>query len=361
MLNLNKSSIKINLKKGSSSMTKSAPSNLVKEKISTLLSDLSLPDSELLNDCIHSIIKMQQHNVEENDLKLLSTALEEFRDIFKLFQRYRDVRKITIFGSARCKPSHPNYILAEQTAKSLSKKGYMIITGAGPGIMEAGNKGALLNKSFGLNILLPFEQLANQYIEGSSKLISFKYFFTRKLAFIRESDGTVLFPGGFGTHDEGFELLTLIQTGRCAPRPFILINHPDSSYWQHWKTYVQNELLEKEYISKDDMSIFSICDSVDDVEKTISQFYHNYHSIRYTSQSTFLRLNHPLSETHLKTINQEFKHLITHDKFSFTPANTPVKEDPYFPDKPKLIFQFNRTDYSGLYPLIYYLNSLSIE
>ncbi|RAP33554.1 cytochrome D ubiquinol oxidase subunit II [Candidatus Marinamargulisbacteria bacterium SCGC AG-410-N11] len=331
-----------------------------KKKAKDFVSEFNFPHEDCVSQLIQSVLKIGNVIQSESDLKLLKVSLEELRKTFKLFQKHRDSRKIAIFGSARSKPTSKNYILTEKLAKDLSSLGFFIITGAGPGIMEAGNKGALNNKSIGLNIELPFEQTANQYIVNTNKLISYKYFFTRKLAFIKESDGIILLPGGFGTHDEGFEVLTLIQTGRCSPRPIVLTSKSNSTYWETWINYIDTQLYKRNYISKDDLSIFYLSKSRDDIINYIQTFYKVYHSIRYLKKHTVIRLNHTIETNHLSYINKTFSHLLESGKFELKPAKTLSDDNEFFKDKMRLVFNFNRSDYGGLYPLIHYLNSIDI-
>ena len=328
-------------------------SKLYAHQIESLLSQMDFSTTDTHNyELTKAILDVFKTNLDSTDTKLITTAIEEFRMAFKIFQRYRDVRKVCLFGSARTKSDDPDYIMTEEICQKLTTKGYMTITGAGPGIMEAGNKGSLINKSFGLNILLPFEQDANKYIINSPKLVSFKYFFTRKLAFIKESDATVLFPGGFGTHDEGFEALTLIQTGRCAPRPVVLICDKSSDYWEEWIRYINNQLLERGYISPDDVKIYEIFYTADEAIKYIETFYSIYHSIRYTDQGAVIKLNKPLKEKTIDYLNSEFSHLIIDGDYRMLPPfSDDIDQDPY-PSKHSLVFNFNKSNYGGVCRLI---------
>ena len=214
-------------------------------------------NEQLLRQLLTTIAKIGEERFNTGDLKLINTALKELRYAFGVFSGYRDRRKIAIFGSARCKANSKEYRMAEAFSRKMAKKNFLIITGSGPGIMEAGNKGAGKASSFGVNIRVPFEQKPNKYIAGDAKLINFKYFFTRKLIFIKESDATVLFPGGFGTLDEGFEAITLFQTGKCRPRPILMLEPEGCTYWKEWISFVKTQMLRTCYISKDDLNSFS--------------------------------------------------------------------------------------------------------
>ena len=214
------------------------------------------PDSELLEEIVVTSLKMREDEMERGDIKMINAAMKELRYSLKIFYDYRHVRKVALFGSARTPRSHRDYKQARAFAKAMVKAGWMIITGGATGVMQAGNEGAGSANSFGVNIRLPFEQEANPVIAHDPKLINFKYFFTRKLTFIRESDATVLCPGGFGTHDEGFETLTLIQTGKTNPRPVVCLDPPGSNYWKAWIHYVKNHLVKTKLIDPEDLGLF---------------------------------------------------------------------------------------------------------
>jgi len=331
---------------------------IFKNVLFALLESLNIKEKELVYDTIASLLEFSRHNPDINDQKLINTTIHEIHKSFQVFHKYRDVRKVCIFGSARTKPEQENYKLAQQLAERLCENGLLVVTGAGPGIMEAGNKGAGEDQSFGLNILLPFEQEPNPYIANSKKLISYKYFYVRKLAFVKETDASIIFPGGFGTHDEGFELLTLIQTGRASPRPVILMAQPQSNYWEHWQDYVKTQLLDRKYISEEDLDIYELCDNVDDAIESVNRFYSVYHSVRYIGKQTVFRLNKPLSSKTLKTINKEFKHLLVSGKFELKHAIAIPEESDSYPEKIRLVFNFNKANYGGLCRLIHYFTKL---
>ncbi|MGK7917106.1 MAG: LOG family protein, partial [Prochloraceae cyanobacterium] len=191
------------------------------------------------------LVRIAGEEVDRLDIKILTASLEDLEKGFQIFYPYRHIRKITIFGSARISAETSEYRLAVEFARRITELGFMVLTGAGGGIMQAGNEGAGRECSFGLNIQLPFEQETNPFIAGDPKLINFKYFFTRKLFFLRESDAIALFPGGFGTQDEAFESLTLSQTGKYGPAPLVLIDEPGGDYWQSWNKYIRTQLVKK--------------------------------------------------------------------------------------------------------------------
>lgn len=325
------------------------------QQIAQLISTNTNPHVE---SAIKSLIALAESKIVSNsELKIVDATLDEMLKSFETFYPFDGAKKACIFGSARTKPDNPNYTMTLDISKKLVERGYMVVTGAGPGIMEAGNKGAGPNNSFGLNIHLPFEQAANPYILNDEKLINFKYFFTRKLTFIRETHASIIFPGGFGTHDEAFELLTLIQTGRAAPRPVVLITHPSSSYWERWQQYVDEQLLTRKYISEEDLNIFQMSQSVDDTIDYIDHFYSNYHSIRYFNKTAVLRIQKPLSNYTLEKLNSEMADIVTEGKFKIASANEIDEEANVYPDLPRLIFNFNKVSYGRLYQAIDIINS----
>ena len=237
--------------------------------------------SDILKEIITTVVKLGRESSDKGDLKLVNNALKELRYSFRVFAPYRDVKKVIIFGSARVNEASDEYRMAEEFSKKMSDKGYMIVTGGGPGIMEAGNKGAKPGQDFALNIRLPFEQKPNPYVDEKEKLINFKYFFTRKLIFVKETDATVLFPGGFGTNDEGFEMLTLIQTGKSKPRPVVLMEPEGSAYWGGWRNFIKKDLVGNGFAKNEDLNFAYLTNNVDEAVKYIMDFYKVYHSIRY--------------------------------------------------------------------------------
>ncbi len=312
--------------------------------------------STQLKEMVYWVTSLTQEAKDKHDLNIVHTTLKELRRAFQLFGPFRDVRKVCIFGSARTPETDPNYQMAQDFAHKITQKGFMVITGAGPGIMEAGNRGSESDMSFGVNIRLPFEQEPNPYIAHSTKLISFKYFFNRKLTFMRESDATILFPGGFGTHDEGFELLTLLQTGRCAPRPLLLLADETSTYWKSWQQFIEKELLNHGYISSEDMSLFLAPRTVDDCVSCILEFYRVYHSIRYIQDSAIIRLNQTVSHTYLSTTMATFSDLLLDGHYTLYSPGEYAQDTEDFYDKYRLVFKFDKMRYSRLFQLIMALN-----
>lgn len=329
--------------------------------VDRLITDLtcescSAETESILREIITTAVKLGRESDDKGDLKLVNNTLKELRYSFKIFAPYRQVKKAVIFGSARSKPSSAEYKMAENFARRMTGKGYMVVTGGGPGVMEAGNKGANMGMEFALNIRLPFEQKPNPFIYEKQKIISFKYFFTRKLIFIKETDATVLFPGGFGTNDEGFEMLTLIQTGKSKPRPIVMMEPQGSTYWQVWKRFVNNELLRNGYIDKEDLGLFRIVNSVDEAIRYIEEFYRVYHSIRYVSGKTVLRLNRKISDKTLAAINRKFKGILSEGEIMLSPPLKEELEKGEYPLLPRLVMDFDFHSYGRLTDMIHEIN-----
>jgi uncharacterized protein (TIGR00730 family) len=328
------------------------------KKLHSLIDEVLASDpkrQEFYLGALDSLVKLLNDNPDPADVKLIQVSLNELVDSAILFKPYRSVMKVSIFGSARTKPDHPNYKIAEDTARKIVDAGMMVITGAGPGIMEAGNKGAGVH-GFGLNIELPFENEPNEYIGSDPKLLHYRYFFARKLAFIKEAFAIALFPGGFGTQDEAFEVLTLVQTGRSAPMPVLLINFDKSNYWSSWRAFVKEQLLERDYISSEDLDIYEEVTTVDALISRIKKFYSVYHSVRYLDDITAIRLEKTLDENVLFEINKRFSHLLISGDFCMKSAAEVPGEELLFSDKPRLVFHFNMANYGGLYRLIKFIN-----
>ena len=291
------------------------------------------------------------------DVKLLNAALRELRYAFKVFVPYRHVRKVSAFGSARTKPEAAPYRAAHEFARQIAQAGFMVITGAGGGIMHACQDGAGKERSFGVNIRLPFEQSANEVISNDPKLLTFRYFFTRKLMFIKEADAAALFPGGFGTHDEAYECLTLVQTGKTRPLPIVFVDAPRGTYWKTWKRYVEDHLLRQRLISPEDMSLFMVTSSVEEAVAEITGFYRVYHSSRNVGRNLALRLNRPVPDTLVATLGKEFRDIIVSGELVQRPALEDEDDEPEIATLPRLVFHFDRTHFGRLRQLIDRLNA----
>ncbi len=300
--------------------------------------------------------KLVRDHANRGDVKLLATALRELRYCLKVFAAYRRRRKVTVFGSARLPLDHPSCLQAAEFGKRMAQAGYMVITGAAQGIMEAGHVGAGREASIGINILLPFEQEANPVIAGDSKLMHLKYFFTRKLLFVKESDAIALFPGGFGTLDEGFEVLTLIQTGKSHLFPIVLVEAPGDDFWQRWLVFVRDLLLARQLIAAHDLALFKVTSSVDEAVAEVQQFYRVYHSMRYVKGDLVLRLVRPLNETLLQKIRVDFQDMLRSGTIEQTAALPAEAADTHLADLPRLKFRFDRQKLGRLRMLIDVIN-----
>jgi hypothetical protein len=314
-------------------------------------------NEDLVGDIIETALKLLRDVEHRGDVRVIQTAVRELRYAFRLFAPYADRRKVTIFGSARTQPSKAEYQQAVEFGRQAAAAGFMVITGAGHGIMQAGHEGAGAAMSFGANIRLPWEQSANPVISKDKKLVTFKYFFTRKLVFIRHSDALVLFPGGFGTMDEGFEALTLMQTGKSQPMPLILIDKPGGTYWKTWDRNVRDHLLRNELISEEDLSLYQITDDPAQAVKWITRFYRNFHSSRFVRDLLVIRLQRLPAAGALKGLNADFADLITGEEIHATPALPEEQEDGDCVDLPRLAFGFNRRDYGRLRQMLDVLNN----
>ena len=314
-------------------------------------------NADLVADIVENALKLLTDVEARGDVRVIQTAIRELRYAFKLFAPHAHVRKVTMFGSARTLPSKSEYQQAVDFARKIADEGWMIITGAGPGIMQAGHEGAGPERSFGANIRLPWEQSANPIIEKDEKLITFKYFFTRKLTFVRHSDAIVLFPGGFGTLDEGYEALTLMQTGKSRVMPLVLMDRPGGAYWRTWDKHVREHLLRNQFISPDDLDLYQITDDADEAVKSITRFYRNYHSLRFVHELLVIRLKHAPSESAIEGLNQDFADIIAGEKIRAIEPTPEEREDNQYLELPRIAFGFNRRDYGRLRQLIDVLNS----
>lgn len=320
----------------------------------------SSDDADLLGDMLVTVCRLARDDTDRGDLKILNSAIKECRYAFKIFAPYRHVRKVSIFGSARTPEDHADYRAAEQFARRICEENWMVITGAGDGIMRAGHGGAGREASFGVAIRLPFEQKTNPIIADDSKLVNFKYFFTRKLMFVKEASAIVLFPGGFGTLDEGFESLTLIQTGKAPLMPVVMVDAPGGRYWARWREYVESELLANGMIGPEDMHLFLITDDVEAAVHEVTHFYRRYHSSRYVRETLVIRLNSPISARTLDRLNGEFADIVKTGRIEQTPHALPEEREE-FADKPRLTFVFTRKSLGRLRQLINALNDADDE
>ena len=318
--------------------------------------------SRLLNALIEDAIGLVADGTSVVDLKLVLAAFSEIRRGLDVFRPWiRGPRKVTAFGSARTRPEEPIYQMAVEFGRQIADAGFMVITGAGPGIMGAVVDGAGVERSFGVGIRLPFEQQPHASLIGDPKLIEFKYFFTRKLFFLKEASGVALFPGGFGTHDEGFETLTLVQTGKARLLPIVLVDVPGGTYWQQWDELVRGELLARGLISDDDTALYRIAHDVETAVEEICGFYRVFHSMRTIRRTTVIRMNHTVEDDVVETLSSEFS-----DILGGRPVRriSPMREESDEPETlalARLGLDFNLLHFGRLRVLINRLNELGAK
>ncbi|NEQ75665.1 MAG: LOG family protein [Okeania sp. SIO2C9] len=330
----------------------------IEAEVTKLVKNLpTLKHEKWIKRSLSTIVSMASQELDRLDWKILAASLQDMEKGFEVFYPYRHIRKITIFGSARTSPEAPEYQMAVNFARRITQQGFMVMTGGGGGIMQAGNEGAGAEKSFGLNIQLPFEKESNPFIEREQKLINFKYFFTRKLFFLRESDALALFPGGFGTLDEAFESLTLTQTGKYGPAPLVLIDCPGGNYWHDWNDFIHKQLLRRGLISPEDPSLYTITDDLEDACQAIANFYRIYHSSRYVGEKFVIRLNSELSEGDVNYLNQEYSDILTIGKIEKSKI-LPEELGDETAHLPRLVMSFNQKDTGRLYQMIAQINKM---
>jgi uncharacterized protein (TIGR00730 family) len=312
--------------------------------------------SFLISEIKETADKLARDQATRGDVKIIARALKELRYAFKVFTPYRRQRKVTVFGSARLQPGHPAYDEAVSFGRRMAEVGWYVVTGAGGGIMEAAHVGAGRSHSMGLNIMLPFEQESNYVINHDPKLVHFKYFFTRKLMFVKEVHAIALFAGGFGTHDELFESLTLVQTGKRDLMPIVCIDYPGNTYWEDWRLYVEKHLLAGKLISPDDMSLVKVASSVEDAVDEILGFYAVYNSMRFVRDKLYLRLHKAPDDALLARLNDEFADIVVRGKIECVSAHALESEDEHLAELPRLAFVFNRREYGRLRRMVDVIN-----
>jgi hypothetical protein len=330
-------------------------------RIHQLVTDWGAEKSpELLEEMIITVLKMGRDKMGTADLKLMTRSLKEMRYAAKVFASYRDRRKVCVFGSARTKTTSPDFALAEEFGRQMVAHEYMVITGGGDGIMGAAQRGAGRENSFGLNIRLPFEQRANETIHGDPKLINFNYFFTRKLNFVKEAHALALFPGGFGTMDEGFEVLTLMQTGKARIIPVVMVETADGTYWETWLRFTKEQLLGFGLVSPEDFHLFKIVHSADEAVREIVQFYKNYDSARWVGDQLVVRMYRPLAASAVAQINRDFSDIIRAGQIVQGPALRQEKNEPAIWDLPRLILTPHRQSFARFRQLIDAINTAEV-
>lgn len=339
------------------------PYEIGDEEIDQLIEDLVAKagggqNADLVEEMIVTTLKLLRDDADRGDVKLANTALKEMRYPFRIFSRFKDVHKVSIFGSARTKPDSPDYKLAADFARVMTEdRNWMVITGAGPGIMEAGNEGAGRERSFGVNIRLPFEADANEHVLPD-RLINFKYFFTRKLIFVKESHAFALFPGGFGTMDEAFEALTLIQTGKSPMAPIVLIESDGTGYWETWEGFVRDDLLGNGMITIEDLGLFTHAHDVVEAADAICDFYRNYQSQRYVDGRLVLRMLRGPDDGMLELLNDEFSDIVVGGRIDRVGPSPSELADDDETGLDRISLEFNRRHFGRLRQLINKLNTL---
>jgi uncharacterized protein (TIGR00730 family) len=323
---------------------------------------LDSPDDDLhaalMRELLTGLLKLHEAQLDLLDVKIVNRAVKELRHAFGVFHGYRDRKKVSIFGSARTPSDDPNYQLAHRFSQAIVREGFMVITGGADGIMRAAQEGAGREHSFGVNIMLPFEQGPNSTIADDPKLITFKYFFTRKLMFQKEANAIALFPGGFGTHDEGFEILTLAQTGKSDPQPIVCLQAPGCDYWDDWSAFITRQLLRRKLINDEDLSLFTIVTSAEAAVSHILRFYRRYHSMRFVGKQLAIRLKQPVSAEQLEQIRERFSDLLHDGTFEQGGPLQEELDEPAIQALSRLIFSFNRRSAGRLRQLIHHLNDL---
>lgn len=313
----------------------------IQKLIESIGADPKTLDGELVTQIIQTGLKLMKEGHDTGQLKVITRAIKEMRYAYNIFNRFKEGPCVSIFGSARTPEDHPDYIAAKAFSAAIARHGWMCMTGGANGIMKAGLEGPKVESTFGLSIRLPFEAASNTVIEGDPKLIIFRYFFTRKLMFMSHSNAMAAFPGGVGTLDELFEMLTLIQTGKANIIPIVLMEGSEGDYWEQWRRYMIDNLLNNGWISPEDMRLFYLASSTDDGVQHILKFYSRYHSSRYVKEMLVIRLLTPLSQTQIDILNQKYNRLVANGSIL---ASDPLPEETDHRELPRLVFQHNRKD-----------------
>lgn len=331
-------------------------------RIKSLVSEVAEGrQAELIEEMIETALRFGKDKTGIADLKLYSRAMRELRYASSVFGNYQGIRKVAVFGSARTSREAEEYKLAREFSKRMVAEDWMVITGGGDGIMGAAQEGAGAEKSFGLNIRLPFEQRANEWIEGDPKLINFRYFFTRKLNFVKETHAFALFPGGFGTHDEGCEVLTLIQTGKSPIVPIVLLDRPNGHYWETWRRFVVNDLLDQKLISASDLNLFKVTHDIDEARAEILKFYSNFHSYRWVKDRMVIRVNRRLTDAAIAKLNTDFDALLAADKITQSVALPEEADDAHLAHFHRVVLTPHRRDFGTMRLLIDAINEAETE
>jgi hypothetical protein len=328
------------------------------ERIAELVADTGLTerDAALVVEIVTTALLLGRDAASRLDLKITNAALKEMRYAFKVFAPYRETKKVSVFGSSRSRPGDPDYEQAKRFGKVIAERGWMVVTGAGPGSMEAANEGAGKAQSFGVNIRLPFEAEPNPVLAEDPKLINFKYFFTRKLMFIKEGSAFVLLPGGFGTLDEAFELLTLMQTGKSDMHPIVLLDQPGGHFWSDLLSFAQSDLVERGYVSEGDLRLIKLTDDVDEAADEITSFYSNYDSMRFVGSSLVLRLNRAPDDARLAELSHGFADVLVDGAIERCDPFPAEVQDSDALDRDRVVLSFDNMSYGRLRELIDAIN-----
>ena len=313
--------------------------------------------AELIAELVETALNLGRDRAGMGELKLMSRALREMRYASRVFSDYHGIRKVAVFGSARTQPEALEYKLAKAFAQKMVERDFMVITGGGSGIMGAAQEGAGAEKSFGLNIRLPFEQLPNETIHGDPKLINFNYFFTRKLNFAKETHAFALFPGGFGTHDEGCEILTLMQTGKMPIVPVVMLDRQNGHYWETWRRFIVNDLLDHGLVSPTDFHLFHITHDLDDAVNVITQFYKNFHSYRWVRERMVIRIQNRLTPAALDELNAGFDFLIATDRIVQAGPLPEEHDEQSLAGMPRIVLTPHKRDFGSIRLLIDAINN----
>ena len=316
-------------------------------------------NDDLVRSMLVTVLDMDESDIDRLELKIANQTLAEMLNAWRIFSPFDERAKVTVFGSARTKPDHPDYRLAVDFGREMADRDWMAITGAGPGIMQAGIEGSGRENAFGVNIVLPFEQEANPAIAGDDKLASFRYFFTRKLTFMKETDAFALLPGGFGTLDETFELLTLVQTGKSNPVPIVMLDHHESTYWSAWQRFVESELGDRNMISSHDTDLYLHTHDPVEAADYICSYYSSYHSMRYVGDRLVVRMRHQLDEAAIAALNDEFADILAGGSIEAIEATKAERRDNDRLDLHRVGFRFNNRSFARLVSLARRVSSLA--
>jgi uncharacterized protein (TIGR00730 family) len=329
------------------------------QRIAALVADTGLADrdAELISEIVTTALLLASDAASRLDLKIVNAALKEMRYAFKVFAPYHDERKVSVFGSSRSRAGEPDYEQARRFGKVIAERGWMVVTGAGPGSMEAANEGAGAAQSFGVNIRLPFEAEPNPVVAEDPKLMNFKYFFTRKLMFIKEGSAFVLLPGGFGTLDEAFELLTLMQTGKSDMHPIVLLDEPGGTFWRDWLEFARRDLVGRGYVGDIDLKLFKLTDDAEAAADEITGFYRNYDSMRFVGQRLVLRVQHAPDDAKLGELSRAFSDVLVSGEIERSEPFPVEVEDDDALDRERVVLHFDRASYGRLRELIDALNT----